>query len=424
MKITKIEAYEILDSRGWPTIECALTLDNGSIVKASVPDGKSTGAHEAVERRDGEDRYEGKGVLSACKIINERIAPQLIGTEPDLIKTDRLLIELDGTKNKSNLGANTTLAVSMVIAKAQALALNLEPYEFISQLCKRTPLIPKVMFNIFNGGAHADNGISFQEFMIMPYLFDSFAQSLEVAVTVYHSLEAVLKEKGYSTTLGDEGGFAPEISTHLPTREHEVFELLMEAITNTGIDAYTIQLCIDVAASQFYDKDTGLYLFNDQELSADALLGVYNELVDVYPLFSIEDGMAEDDWQGWALLTQELGATLQLVGDDIFVTNLDRIKKGIASNVANAVLIKPNQVGTVTEAIAAVMLAQGAGYKTVVSHRSGETIDSFIADFAVGTGAGQFKAGACARGERVAKYNRLAEIERRLNQARTCEGLL
>ncbi len=417
MKITQLFGREILDSRGLPTVECHVELDGSLWVSASVPSGASVGKFEAIELRDGDkSRYMGKGVLKAIANLERVIRPALIEKEPDVVKIDEILCELDATPNKELLGANAMLAASIAVARAQALENGLELYDLLGQRYEfGQPAMPYCMFNIFNGGAHADNGVPLQEFMIMPISQSSFAESLRLAVTVYHALKSVLKKAGLATTIGDEGGFAPRLS-NAKNNELVVLDFLMQAVEKAGFSHEQVVFALDVAASQFYKASDKRYLVNGQGLNCQQLIDLYVEMCSRFPIFSIEDGMDEEDWAGWQLLTAQLGADLQLVGDDIFVTNVDRIERGIDAKVANAVLIKPNQIGTVTETMLAIKVAQAAGYKTVVSHRSGETNDPFIADLVVATGAGQFKAGAPVRGERVAKYNRLLEIEALLSQ--------
>jgi len=416
MKIKKIWGREILDSRGFPTVECNVLLDNDIVVKAAVPSGASVGKCEAVELRDNDPkRYMGKGVLKAVANI-DKLSPLFCGEEPDLLKADKILIEADGTENKSNLGANTTLAISMAIARAQAILLNIELYELIANLYDtQKVLLPDVMFNILNGGVHADSGICFQEFMIMPVGQKTFAQRLEVAAVIYQNLKKLLKDAGYSVGVGDEGGFAPKLGTDKDSGERKALDFLLRAVEGAGfVPGKDVVFCLDVAASQFYDEKEGLYLLGNKKLNSEELINLYDDLIDSYPIFSIEDGLFEQDWIGWQIMTEKLGSKVQLVGDDIFVTNTELIQKGIDNKVANAVLIKPNQIGTITQTLNAMKLCNDNGYKTVVSHRSGETTDTFISDLVVGTAGGQFKSGATARGERVAKYNRLLEIEVKL----------
>lgn len=414
MKIKKITAREILDSRGWPTIACSLFLDSGRVVHASVPSGASVGKHEAVELRDGDkNRYAGKGVLKAIANIEKIIAPKLVGMDPDVFACDELMIALDGTEKKSNLGANAMLAVSMAVARAQAIAEDISLYSLLQKISgTKFVSLPKVMFNVLNGGVHAQNGIAFQEFMIMPTQSNTFTDVLQIAVLVYHKLKDLLHDAGYQTGVGDEGGFAPMLKKTRKSQECEVLDFLMRAIEGAGfIPGKDVSLCLDVAASQFFDQNSDCYKLHDKCMSASDVVGAYKELIANYPIISIEDGLDENDWDGWKLLTKELGDKVQLVGDDLFVSNKSRIAQGVESVTANAVLIKPNQAGTVSETIESIRFAKENNYKVVVSHRSGETCDTFISDLVVGVGAGQFKAGAPSRGERVAKYNRLLEIE-------------
>ncbi|MFH1644333.1 MAG: phosphopyruvate hydratase [bacterium] len=413
MKIKKIFARQILDSRGWPTIECEVELENNQKVKASVPSGASVGKFECLELRDNDpDFYLGRGVLKAVANINKKIAPKLIDKIPDVLEIDKILLEFDGTENKSNLGGNAILAVSMAITRAQAKSSNLELFSLIKKMYKTESIkIPKVMFNILNGGVHANNGICFQEFMIMP-LKNSFSENLQIAVVVYQNLKKLLQKSGYATTVGDEGGFAPKFETKNETPEKIALDYLMEAINISKFEpGKDVAICLDVAATQFYDEKNNVYKFYNKKLDSNELVGFYKTLLKDYPIVSIEDGLQQDDWTGWQFMTKEFGDKIQLVGDDIFVTNTARIKKGIDLNAANSVLIKPNQIGTVTETLQAIKVAQEAGYKIVASHRSGETNDSFISDLSVGMNSEYLKAGAPARGERVAKYNKLLEIE-------------
>lgn len=409
--IHRIRGREILDSRGWPTLECWLELSDGQTVTASVPAGASKGKYEAQELRDHDERYQGRGVRKAIHNLEKNIGPMLIGKKPDLFELDKLIIEADGTHNKSNFGANAILAASIAVGSAQALSNGVEVFELIAQLCNRTPTIPRCMFNIINGGIHGDSGAKFQEFMIMPCKQASFEELLEEAVLVYQQLKVILRKRSYSTGVGDEGGFAPLLIGSGILKEREALDLLVESIIQAGFTSDQIKICLDVAASYFFDVQKNMYVIDDELFSSEDLIEMYEELATAYPLYSLEDGMGQDDWNGWQLLTEKLGTRLQLVGDDVFVTNKKFIEKGCIQGVANAVLIKPNQIGTVTEALDALEYARKSGYSVIASHRSGETIDSFIADFAVGAGADQFKAGACARGERVVKYNRLLEIE-------------
>jgi enolase len=415
-KIKTIKGREILDSRGFPTVECVLTLDDGTTVSASVPAGTSTGKHEALELRDNDStRYFGYGVLQAISNIETTIAPTLIGKQPNILLMDQQIIDLDETENKAQLGANTTLAVSCAVAKAQALINNLELYELINTVFEMGPIsIPHCMFNILNGGLHADNGLCFQEFMIMPQQ-TTIHEALHTIVILYHTLKKILKENNLSITVGQEGGFAPVFKPEQRTPEELALDLLEQTIARSSINKNSVVFCLDIAASHFFDAKINAYTIYNHNFKSNDLVNYYSQLVKTYSIYSIEDGMAEDDWYGWQLLTEKFSPTIQLVGDDIFVTNQTRISKGIQLGVANTVLIKPNQIGTILETVNAIKLCKKSGYKTVLSHRSGETNDTFIADLAVGTNIGQFKAGAPARGERVAKYNRLLEIEDKLS---------
>jgi enolase len=414
--IRAVIAREILDSRGNPTIEAEVALEGGQKGRAAVPSGASTGTHEAVELRDGEaSRYLGKGVMRAVENVNTIIAPALVGANAlDQRTLDQILINLDGSPNKGQLGANAILSVSLAAARAAATASGLPLFRYLggTNAC----ILPVPMMNIINGGAHADNNLDLQEFMIVPAGADSFAQSLRMGVETFHSLKSVLKNKGYATGVGDEGGFAPNIKSN-----EEALELILEAIQKAGYKpGQQIFLALDVAASEFYEnnkyhfkKSSGAYL------DADQVIKLYEGWSRQYPIVSIEDGMAEDDWQGWIALTSALGEKIQLVGDDVFVTNMNRLQNGIADSVANSILIKLNQVGTLSETMDTIELAKVDGYTTVISHRSGETEDPFIADLAVATNAGQIKTGSASRTDRVCKYNQLLRIEEELkNQAR------
>jgi enolase len=409
--IRSIVAREILDSRGDPTIETEITLESGGRGKAAVPSGASTGAHEAVELRDGDAaRFGGKGVTRAVENVNKIIAPALAGESVfDQRNLDQALINLDGSPNKGNLGANAILSVSMAAARAAAAALDLPLYRYMggTNAC----ILPVPMMNFINGGAHADNNLDLQEFIVVPAGADSYSKSLRMGVEIFHTLKSVLQKKGYSTAVGDEGGFAPNIKSN-----EEAFDLILEAAQKAGYQpGQHVHLALDVAASEFYEnrkyhfrKSTGA------KLDADQLIQLYEGWTRQYPIVSIEDGMAEDDWQGWILLTAALGEKIQLVGDDIFVTNVKRLQDGIAEGVGNSILIKLNQVGTLSETMDTIELAKVDGYTTVISHRSGETEDAFIADLAVATNAGQIKAGAVSRTDRVCKYNQLLRIEEEL----------
>ncbi len=415
-KIRSVMAREILDSRGNPTVEAEVTLENGVRGRAAVPSGASTGTHEAVELRDGDQtRYLGKGVLRAVENVNTIIAPALAGESAlDQRTLDQILINLDGSSNKGHLGANAILSVSLAAARAASSALGLPLFRYLggTNAC----ILPVPMMNIMNGGAHADNNLDLQEFMIVPAGAESFAKSLRMGVETFHSLKSVLKKKGYATGVGDEGGFAPNVKSN-----EEAIELILEAIQKAGYKpGQQVYLALDVAASEFYDNQK--YHFKKSsgaQLDADRMIKLYESWVKQYPIVSIEDGMAEDDWQGWIALTSALGEKIQLVGDDVFVTNAKRLQKGIADGVGNSILIKLNQVGTLSETMDTIELAKVDGYTTVISHRSGETEDSFIADLAVATNAGQIKTGSASRTDRVCKYNQLLRIEEELkSQAR------
>jgi enolase len=414
--IRSVVAREILDSRGNPTIEADVALEGAIRGRAAVPSGASTGAHEAVELRDEDEaRYSGKGVLRAVENVNAIIAPAIIGESAlNQRNLDQILINLDGSPNKGNLGANAILSVSMAAARAAASLLDLPLYRYLggTNAC----ILPVPMMNIVNGGVHADNSLDLQEFMIVPAGADSFAKSLRMGVETFHSLKSVLKKKGYSTAVGDEGGFAPFIKSN-----EEALELIMESIQKAGYKpGQQVYLALDAAASEFYeDKKYHFKRSTGARLDADQMIQIYENWVRQYPIVSIEDGMAEDDWPGWMALTSALGEKIQLVGDDVFVTNSKRLQNGIAEGVGNSILIKLNQVGTLSETMDTIELAKVDGYTTVISHRSGETEDSFIADLAVATNAGQIKTGSASRTDRVCKYNQLLRIEEELkSQAR------
>lgn len=415
MKIKQIRAREIFDSRGMPTIECELFIDDGRHVCASVPSGASRGEKEAVELRDGGFRLMGAGVLKSIQTIEQVIAPMLIGREPNLIRMDEEMNAADGTENKSKFGANTILAVSMAIAKAQAVVEEVELYELLAHLCEYDLVaLPYPMFNVINGGAHAHNNLQIQEFMIMPVGVPTFRAAMEAAVTLSHILKKILQQNGLSTGVGDEGGFAPDFNS-----ETQALDLLMEAIEYAQQDFEgSIMIALDCAASQFYNPQTQLYSWHGKNLSSQEMIAWYSRMIEKYPIYAIEDGLSEHDWQGWKEMTALLGSKIQIVGDDIFCTNAELIWEGIDHKVANTVVIKPNQVGTVTQALQAIKLCKEYDRNIVISHRSGETNDSFIADLAVGTSAGQIKAGGLTRGERMAKYNRLLKIEDVLLQHR------
>ncbi len=413
--IIHVFAREIMDSRGNPTIEAGVVLDDGTLATAGVPSGASTGVHEAHELRDGGDRYLGKGVLKAVENVNEEIADELAGFEADDQRAiDRAMIDLDGTDNKSRLGANAILGVSMAVARAAAESADLPLYRYIGG--PNAHVLPVPMMNILNGGAHADSGVDVQEFMIAPIGAGTFSEALQVGAEVYHTLKSVIQEKGLSTGLGDEGGFAPSVES---TRA--ALDLIVEAVEKAGYKlGDDVALALDVASSEFF-KD-GKYHFEGKELSAEELSKVYEELVNEYPIVSIEDPLQEDDWDGYVALTAAIGDKVQLVGDDFFVTNPARLKEGIAKKAANSILIKVNQIGTLTETFDAVEMAHRAGYTSMMSHRSGETEDTTIADLAVALNCGQIKTGAPARSERVAKYNQLLRIEQELGDAAVYAG--
>ena len=413
--IREIQAHEILDSRGQPTVLAELLLDNGIRTQALVPSGASTGENEALELRDGGPRYLGKGVLQAVKNIQEVIAPKLKGLNPlNQAGLDRLLCDLDGTPNKSRLGANAILAVSMAVARAGAAVSGQPLYRYLGGAA--ASVLPMPMLNIINGGAHAGNNLDIQEFMIMPVGGPTFAEALRLAAEVFQTLKKVLSAKKLATGVGDEGGFAPDLPSH-----EAALNLIMEAIDQAGYrPGQDVVLALDPAASEFFDRAQGDYVFkkgDGSRRSAAALTDYYRELAARYPIASIEDGLAESDWDGWVHLTRELGGRLQLVGDDVFVTNVQYLQKGIELGAANAILIKLNQIGTVTETLNAINLARRHSYRAVISHRSGETEDTFIADLAVATGVGQIKTGSVSRSERIAKYNRLLLIEAELGSA-------
>lgn len=411
--ISQIMSREILDSRGNPTVEVDVILDSGIIGTAAVPSGASTGAHEAVELRDGDSqRYLGKGVLRAVANVREILAKELQGVfVSSQTAIDRAMIQIDGTPNKENLGANAMLAVSLAIAKAAAQEHGMPLYRYIGGVHAHTLPIP--MMNILNGGAHADNKIDFQEFMIMPVGADTFSESLRMGTEVFHNLKQVLKKDGYSTNVGDEGGFAPNLDSN-----EQAIEYVLKAIEKAGYKpGHDIYIAMDAASSEFYDKKTGRYKFkksSGKELTREEMVEYWSNWVSKYPILSIEDGMDEDDWKGWKALTDKIGAKVQLVGDDLFVTNTERLNQGIDQGVANSILIKVNQIGTLTETIEAVRLATSNSYTSVMSHRSGETEDTTIADLAVALSTGQIKTGSASRSDRIAKYNRLLRIEEEL----------
>jgi enolase len=413
--IDAVGAREILDSRGNPTVEVEVALDDGTIARAAVPSGASTGAFEAVELRDGGERYGGKGVLKAVDGVLDVIGPELVGydaSEQRLI--DQRLIDLDGTPDKSRLGANAILGVSLAVARAAADSTGLSLFRYVGG--PSAHLLPVPMMNILNGGAHADSNVDVQEFMIAPIGAATYAEALAMGTETYHALKAVLKKEGLSTGLGDEGGFAPNLSSN-----RAALDLITRAVEQAGYSAGTdIAFALDVAATEFHED--GAYAFEGKKLSADEMTAYYTELVDAYPIVSIEDPLSEEDWAGWVALTDALGSRVQIVGDDLFVTNPTRLADGIAQGAANALLVKVNQIGTLTETLDAVNLAHRSGYRSMMSHRSGETEDTTIADLAVATDCGQIKTGAPARSERVAKYNQLLRIEEELDDAARYAG--
>ncbi len=405
--IDDVYADEVLDSRGNPTVRATVILSDGTQADAIVPSGASTGKREALELRDHEDRYMGKGVLKACDNVNTKIADELIGVTPyNQAQVDEIMKELDGSDNYENLGANAVLGVSMAVARAAAVSLNLPLYRYLGGSNAMTMPVP--MFNIINGGSHANNSVDFQEYMIMPLNFETFSKALRAASEVYHHLKKIIANMNESTALGDEGGFAPNLKNN-----EEPIKVIMEAIEKAGYKAgRDIAIALDVASSELVTEGGYRLDSEDRILSAEELVDYYVDLCEKYPIVSIEDGLSEDDWDGWKILTEKLGKKIQLVGDDLFVTNEKILKEGINKNIANSILIKPNQIGSVTQTMRTVRLAQKNGYKCVMSHRSGESEDTFIADFAVALNTGEIKTGSTARGERTAKYNRLLEIER------------
>jgi enolase len=420
--IIDVLAREILDSRGNPTLEVEVQLESGVIGRAAVPSGASTGEHEAVELRDGDkSRYGGKGVLKAVDNVNEKIADEIIDMDAvDQVEIDQFLIALDGTPNKEVFGANAILGVSLAVAKAAAETLELPLYRYIGGVNART--LPVPMMNILNGGSHADNNVDFQEFMVMPVGAPNFAEALRMGAETFHSLKSVLKKKGYNTSVGDEGGFAPNLKSN-----DEAVEVILEAITKAGYKpGEEICIALDVASSEMYQKDKKVYQFfksSKKELTSEQMVDFYVNWMKQYPIISLEDGLDENDWNGWKLLTDKLGSKIQLVGDDLFVTNTKRLSEGISKGVANSILIKVNQIGTLTETLDCIEMAKKASYTNVISHRSGETEDTTIADIAVATNAGQIKTGSLSRTDRIAKYNQLLRIEEELGGAAIFPGL-
>lgn len=417
--IVEIYAREVLDSRGNPTVEVEVTTENGIVGTAIVPSGASTGVHEAVELRDGDKaRYLGKGTLNAVNNVNEKIADELIGFDVfDQVGIDRALIQIDGTDNKLNLGANAILGVSMAVARAASIESDTPLYEYIGGVNAKT--LPVPMMNILNGGEHADNNVDIQEFMVMPAGAVSFKEALRMGTEVFHNLKTVLKSKGYNTAVGDEGGFAPNLSSN-----EEALQTIMEAIEKAGyVPGKDIFLALDVASSEMYENGKYNFKGEGKVYTSEELVNYYSNLVNKYPIISIEDGLSEDDWDGWKLLTEKLGNKVQLVGDDLFVTNYSRLNLGINKGIANSILIKLNQIGTITETLDAIELAKTNGYTCVISHRSGETEDTTIADLAVAVNSGQIKTGSASRTDRICKYNQLLRIEDRLGENSKFLGL-
>ena len=417
--IVEIYAREVLDSRGNPTVEVEVTTENGIVGTAIVPSGASTGVHEAVELRDGDKaRYLGKGTLNAVNNVNEKIADELIGFDVfDQVGIDRALIQIDGTDNKSNLGANAILGVSMAVARAASIESDTPLYEYIGGVNAKT--LPVPMMNILNGGEHADNNVDIQEFMVMPAGAVSFKEALRMGTEVFHNLKTVLKSRGYNTAVGDEGGFAPNLNSN-----EEALQTIMEAIEKAGYaPGKDIFLALDVASSEMYENGKYHFKGEGKVYTSEELVNYYSNLVNKYPIISIEDGLSEDDWDGWKLLTEKLGNKVQLVGDDLFVTNYSRLNLGINKGIANSILIKLNQIGTITETLDAIELAKTNGYTCVISHRSGETEDTTIADLAVAVNSGQIKTGSASRTDRICKYNQLLRIEDRLGENSKFLGL-
>jgi enolase len=409
-EIIAVGAREILDSRGNPTVEVDVELMGGALGRAAVPSGASTGEHEALELRDGDKgRYLGKGVLKAVKNVVEELAPQVVGCDAlDQLEVDRVMLEYDGTPSKSKVGANAVLGVSMAVARAAAQAVGLPLWRYLggAQAC----VLPTPLMNIVNGGAHADSGLEVQEFMVVPIGFDSFSEALRAGAETFHHLKKLLKDSGHATGVGDEGGFAPHLSTN-----EEALSFVARAIEAAGYrPGEQVGIALDAAASEFYDKDKKVYTFDKKPVDAAELVEIYADYSSKYPIVSIEDGMDENDWDGWKVLTDSIGDRVQLVGDDLFVTNTERVQMGIERGVGNAILIKVNQIGSVSETLSTIRLGALHGYASIISHRSGETEDTFIADLAVATGAGQIKTGSASRSERIAKYNQLLRIEEQL----------
>ena len=419
--IEDVLAREVLDSRGNPTVEVEVLLEDGTEGRAIVPSGASTGVHEAVELRDGDkSRYLGKGTLTAVKNVNEIIANEVIGLDPfDQPGLDKLLIELDGTPNKGNLGANAILGVSLAVARAAAASVGMPLFQYLGGVNGK--VLPVPMMNILNGGSHADNSVDIQEFMVMPVGATCFREALRMGAETFHNLKKILKEKGMNTNVGDEGGYAPDLATN-----EEAIQVIIEAIKKAGYEpGKDLCIALDCAASEFYDAENNIYDWKGEgrKMNAEELCAFYEDICAKYPVISIEDGMAEDDWDGWKLLVEKIGGKVQLVGDDLFVTNTERLKRGIEEGAANAILIKVNQIGTLTETLDAIEMAKRAGFTAVVSHRSGETEDTTIADLVVGVNAGQIKTGSASRTDRIAKYNQLLRIEELLGDAAQYAGM-
>ena len=419
--IEDVIAREVLDSRGNPTVEVEVLLEDGTEGRAIVPSGASTGVHEAVELRDGDkSRYLGKGTLTAVNNVNEIIADEVIGLDPfDQPGLDKLLIELDGTPNKGNLGANAILGVSLAVARAAAASVGMPLFQYLGGVNGK--VLPVPMMNILNGGSHADNSVDIQEFMVMPVGAESFREALRMGAETFHNLKKILKEKGMNTNVGDEGGYAPDLKTN-----EEAIQVIIEAIEKAGYEpGKDICIALDCAASEFYDAENNIYDWKGEgrKMNAEELCAFYEDICGKYPVISIEDGMAEDDWDGWKLLVEKIGDKVQLVGDDLFVTNTERLKRGIEEGAANSILIKVNQIGTLTETLDAIEMAKKAGFTAVVSHRSGETEDTTIADLVVGVNAGMIKTGSASRTDRIAKYNQLLRIEELLGDAGQYAGM-
>jgi enolase len=418
--ILEVHAREILDSRGNPTVEVDVILENGIVGRAAVPSGASTGEHEALELRDKDvKRYLGKGVLNAVKNVNEEIAPEIVGMEArEQVAIDQTMLEMDGTETKSKLGANAILAISLAVCKAAAQTSNLPLFQYLGGVSART--LPVPMMNIINGGAHADNNVDLQEFMVMPVGAKSFAEGLRMGAEIFHNLKSVLKKKSYNTAVGDEGGFAPDLKSN-----EEALQVTMQAIETAGYKpGEQIVIALDPASSEFYNKQTKKYDLKSENrsLSSEEMIEYYANLKSKYPIVSIEDGLAEDDWDGWKKFTELHGRALQLVGDDLFVTNTKRLQQGIEKGIGNSILVKVNQIGSLTETLAAIDMAHRAGYTAVISHRSGETEDTTIADIAVATNAGQIKTGSASRTDRICKYNQLLRIEEMLGESAIYPG--